>query len=397
MKTHLKVQQKLDMMGIGAQHQRDPNGIAWKQNKEFEALLKRLNKSDDQGGGMDEVDAQRTALGTAFVCAREEQLANESSVVTKKRKHGDEDDIDAIENTKKKKDKKKRSKSSSNKAATSTLDSTSESPSLRAPSPSASVAKHRPMAHRARIRAAKRITDKSASAISEILGIAPSSSISSSTSTPASITPSTSDPPPSLSLNKLTTSTKSVADYFKEKLLSRSSTSSSPMTSSAPSGSVTPGLGATGLGFESSKISPPNDEDDSPRRGIGSRAPAIIPLLQVPEATSDGNDTDGRDVLAEKQRRKLEREERKRRNTEGNQGVSTSSKEQTKEDDATTVWKTSKEKKRRERKQRAPTDGLSGDDDTIAEIVREGDTPRDSSQKPHKKSKREHKKKRSEH
>jgi len=31
------------MLGIGAAHQLDPNGIAWKQNKDFENLLKRLN------------------------------------------------------------------------------------------------------------------------------------------------------------------------------------------------------------------------------------------------------------------------------------------------------------------------------------------------------------------
>ncbi|KAN0074437.1 hypothetical protein V8E55_011849 [Tylopilus felleus] len=49
MKTHLKVQQKLNMMGIGAEHQRDPNGIAWKKNKEFEVLLKRLNETSAHG------------------------------------------------------------------------------------------------------------------------------------------------------------------------------------------------------------------------------------------------------------------------------------------------------------------------------------------------------------
>jgi Pin2-interacting protein X1 len=43
MTSHLKVSHKLDMLGIGAAHQRDPNGIAWKQNKDFENLLKRLN------------------------------------------------------------------------------------------------------------------------------------------------------------------------------------------------------------------------------------------------------------------------------------------------------------------------------------------------------------------
>ncbi len=43
MTSHIKVSHKLDMLGIGAAHQRDPNGIAWKQNKDFENLLKRLN------------------------------------------------------------------------------------------------------------------------------------------------------------------------------------------------------------------------------------------------------------------------------------------------------------------------------------------------------------------
>ena len=46
------MQQKLDMLGIGAAHTRDPNGIAWKQNKDFENLLRRLNEQiDDEGGG----------------------------------------------------------------------------------------------------------------------------------------------------------------------------------------------------------------------------------------------------------------------------------------------------------------------------------------------------------
>ena len=32
------------MLGIGAAHQRDPNGLAWKQNQEFESVLRRLNE-----------------------------------------------------------------------------------------------------------------------------------------------------------------------------------------------------------------------------------------------------------------------------------------------------------------------------------------------------------------
>lgn len=35
------------MLGVGAQHTKDPNGIAWKQNRDFENLLKRLNSNSE--------------------------------------------------------------------------------------------------------------------------------------------------------------------------------------------------------------------------------------------------------------------------------------------------------------------------------------------------------------
>ena len=43
----MQVHHKLDMLGIGAQHTKDPNGIAWKQNRDFENLLKRLNANSE--------------------------------------------------------------------------------------------------------------------------------------------------------------------------------------------------------------------------------------------------------------------------------------------------------------------------------------------------------------
>jgi Pin2-interacting protein X1 len=43
----IKATQKLDMLGIGMQHQKDPNGIAWRQNRDFENLLRRLNEGTD--------------------------------------------------------------------------------------------------------------------------------------------------------------------------------------------------------------------------------------------------------------------------------------------------------------------------------------------------------------
>ena len=42
----LNATQKLDMLGIGMQHQKDPNGIAWRQNRDFENLLRRLNSGE---------------------------------------------------------------------------------------------------------------------------------------------------------------------------------------------------------------------------------------------------------------------------------------------------------------------------------------------------------------
>lgn len=55
--SHIKVSHKLDMLGIGAAHTKDPNGIAWKQNKDFEDVLRRLNDSaqKDNGDKVDEV------------------------------------------------------------------------------------------------------------------------------------------------------------------------------------------------------------------------------------------------------------------------------------------------------------------------------------------------------
>ena len=48
--SHIKVSHKLDMLGIGAANSHDPNGIAWKQNRDFENLLRRLNESADGEG-----------------------------------------------------------------------------------------------------------------------------------------------------------------------------------------------------------------------------------------------------------------------------------------------------------------------------------------------------------
>ena len=125
------------MMGIGAERQRDPNGIAWKQNKEFGVLLKRLNETAKHGKGVNSEDAEgegmstrATAMNETFVRAREEKIdgnsTTESSVTTKKRNLEDGDDPDSGRS----KGKKKRSKSSPDDA----IQAASESSSVLSPS-----------------------------------------------------------------------------------------------------------------------------------------------------------------------------------------------------------------------------------------------------------------------
>jgi len=48
--TAIKARQKLDMLGIGMQHQNDPNGLAWRQNRDFENVLRRLNEGVEATG-----------------------------------------------------------------------------------------------------------------------------------------------------------------------------------------------------------------------------------------------------------------------------------------------------------------------------------------------------------
>ena len=86
-----------------------------------------------------------------------------------------------------------------------------------------------PSSHRARLRASKNIAMKSSIAISEILGIAPTPSSSAS---PSQMSGTLTQLEDVHQLEKITTSTKSVADYFKDRLNAKSSSSGSPSPSS---------------------------------------------------------------------------------------------------------------------------------------------------------------------
>ncbi|KAJ8076894.1 hypothetical protein AAF712_000486 [Marasmius tenuissimus] len=259
--SHIKVSQKLDMLGIGAAQSKDPNGIAWKQNKDFESLLKRLNADNE---------TSQTPNSENESESEKEAEQKEEKKEKKKRKREEEGD---------KERKKKRKKLEAGE------DAKGEAPSPAATAKESSapvVPRHR--AHRARHIAAKSFASKSALAISEILGIAstPSSSQITTVATPTgTLTPIDSEAP----LEKLTTSTKSVSDYFKERLLAKSSGRSTPAQAVLTSDANEPrgGLGSSRI----NNVDSEDDQDESPRGGLGaSRALATNSGLATSQITT---------------------------------------------------------------------------------------------------------------
>ncbi|KAG5645428.1 hypothetical protein DXG03_006252 [Asterophora parasitica] len=244
--SHIKVSHKLDMLGIGAAHQMDPNGIAWKQNKDFENLLKRLNAQENTSA------ADTVAEVKEEIKEEKGESEGEEEKETKRKRKKDR------EGASEEKAKKKRKKTSedADKGELKAEAVEEETKVAATPPEPARPFVPRNRAHRARAIASKSIASKSAASIAEILGIAPtpSTSASSGSGTPAGgkLTPLDDG---TVTLEKLTTSTKSVADYFKEKLLAKSSSKSG-------SGSVTPG---TPVEEEEEPY-----EDAAPRGGLGS-------------------------------------------------------------------------------------------------------------------------------
>ncbi|KAJ3517256.1 hypothetical protein NLJ89_g620 [Agrocybe chaxingu] len=265
--SHIKVSQKLDMLGIGAAHQQDPNGLAWKQNKDFESLLKRLNETTAKETPADE-KKEDTDREDAHV---EEEDGDEGEKKRKKRKHGRGEGDGERDQKKKRKDKTETIE------VVKVQEIVEEKTEIVSVQVKTIVPRHR--AHRARAIAAKDISSKSASHISEILGIAPSPSTSTREQgvdhSQGKLT-DTADTE-GLTIEKITTSAKSVTDYFKEKLVARSAKTSGASTPLSPGSSYSPA--------ETSDTS--DDVFDAPRMGLGSSRLR----LEVHSETKDEEDT----------------------------------------------------------------------------------------------------------
>ncbi|KAG5636639.1 hypothetical protein H0H81_007348 [Sphagnurus paluster] len=268
--SHIKVSHKLDMLGIGAAHQRDPNGIAWKQNKDFESLLKRLNEAAAPGDAPADAEAKEEP--------RDGDEAGEGDDSERKEKKRKRKQDRAEEKTKKKRRKSADAGTPADEAGKGVEGDTKvKVEAAPAEPPKAFVPRNR--AHRARAIASKSIASKSSAAIAEILGIAPTPSNTTSASISGSATPSgklESLDDGTHTLEKLTTSTKSVADYFKEKMLAKAKSGSGSATprvpddkqaeEEAPRGGL--GLGASRLRVE---VAEDGLDADRPRMGLGSK------------------------------------------------------------------------------------------------------------------------------
>ncbi|EJD07998.1 uncharacterized protein FOMMEDRAFT_164781 [Fomitiporia mediterranea MF3/22] len=284
--SHIKVVQKLNMLGIGAGAKQEGD-VAWKQNRDYEMLLKRLNEGLE--GGKDDIGQAED--DESKVDADGDK--GDEIQVKKKRKRKQDVDVDAEDEEKRRQKREKKGKKA--KREKEKLDSEkveelvttdekagpSEQPAsalvIQAPTP-------RPMAHRARFLRSKKLASHSSTAVAEILGIATSSS-----NTPVAFGSATPFPPSSDSSTPVTeadqeirTSSISVGDYFREKLASRANSriaAASPLSSSIipqdPTNAVDNGTAGTCS----------YDEDNAPRRGLGSRA------IHVPQtAAKDDED-----------------------------------------------------------------------------------------------------------
>ncbi|KAL6306533.1 hypothetical protein BKA93DRAFT_145717 [Sparassis latifolia] len=91
---HISVHQKLDMLGIGADHRNSQDGTAWKQGRDFENLLRRLNEAAGKEVDAGEVEAEamkvdgfvRPASSEETVIRVEEEMEMDIEVSEKKEK-----------------------------------------------------------------------------------------------------------------------------------------------------------------------------------------------------------------------------------------------------------------------------------------------------------------------
>ncbi|KAG9096717.1 hypothetical protein FS749_007878, partial [Ceratobasidium sp. UAMH 11750] len=177
------------------------------------------------------------------------------------------------------------------------------------------------LAHRARFLAAKRLAGTSSTALSEILGVSSTPASTSSPSTPSASTPVPT--PGTLTVipvldddNQITTSSQSVADYFRDKMRARAALGAGVSSSSTPVVVFEePDVEVPRGGLGSSRRDKVEEEEDTRPNGLGFSSigagtglgfkRASSPLLNTtpPEQTQD-NSNDRESKKERKRKRK---------------------------------------------------------------------------------------------
>ena len=127
--SHVKVAQKLNMLGIGAGAPQGPDAIAWKQNRDYELLLKRLNESNKDEVGEDETKDEEMGEAVAKV---EEEAGQKRKREDESKKEVDEDERKREKKKAKKdrrnKDKKEKKKKDKKSRSTSPFSNSTDIP-----------------------------------------------------------------------------------------------------------------------------------------------------------------------------------------------------------------------------------------------------------------------------
>jgi hypothetical protein len=163
----IKMSQKLDMLGIGMQrHQNDPDGISWRQNRDFENLLQRLNEGTEAIGPFHKArecspsEGEEVAAEAVDSAHDPDEGADEDATKRekkkkkqKKRKALQEEDEDEEEPARDKRERKKRKKSKNDVPSAVPASPSLEAQAVGAPSSESTPVPSAPIAAPAPIRA----------------------------------------------------------------------------------------------------------------------------------------------------------------------------------------------------------------------------------------------------
>jgi Pin2-interacting protein X1 len=141
--SHISVGQKLNLLGIGGGNNHNNDGdVSWKQNREYELMLKRLNTSTTTGGDDDDNKEEGEDESIRVIGGFVRAGAGESKVMDEKvatdvsiKEEGEEDEEERKRLRKERKRRRKEEAVAKAKAKASSSSSTTDAVYTTVPSP----------------------------------------------------------------------------------------------------------------------------------------------------------------------------------------------------------------------------------------------------------------------